>query len=218
MRVVGRWGMIFACVSWWLPPTTTRALAAPGAGSPDPMEQLRATDATVAGVLSRRVPDWSPEADAVRWRLDVVLRETLDHEAIARGALAADWDKLSEVQRRTFLQTFSALIDRAFVSAVTRPGVRRTFDSETVLGPTASVMLTASAAGALPDATGQKMEYRLAKKRGRWLIYDLVVDRSSLIDHYRVEFARIMQRGGPDELIARLQRKLEDSRRSPPSD
>lgn len=214
MRVGSRLGMIVACVGLWLP----QAEAAPAAGSPDPMEQLRATDATVVGVLSRRVPDWSPEADAIRWRLDGLLRETLDHEAIARGALADDWDKLTDVQRRTFLRTFSALMDRAFVSAVTRPGVRRTFDSETVLGPTASVMLTASAAGAAPDATGQKLEYRLAKKRGRWLIYDVVVDRSSLIDHYRAEFARVMRRGGPDELIARLQRKLEVPIRSPSSD
>jgi phospholipid transport system substrate-binding protein len=210
---------LLSVLSWvWLPPVS--AVAGAGVCPPvraerrfaDPLDQLRTTRATVVEVLRRRVPDWSPEADAVRWRLDAVLGETLDHEGIARRALGGNWDQLTEAQRRTFVQTFSALIDRAFVAALTRPDVRQTFDSETVLGPTASVMLTAVSVGAAP-APQQKIEYRLTKKRGRWLIGDVVVDRVSLVEDYRGQFARLLQRSGPDELIARLQRKLETSAR-----
>jgi phospholipid transport system substrate-binding protein len=209
-------GLLSALVWTWLPPV--RAVAGADVCPParsarrfaDPLDQLRTTSATVVEVLRRRVPDWSPEADAIRWRLDAVLGETLDHEGITRRALGDNWDKWTDAQRATFLRTFSALIDRAFISALIRPNVRQTFDSETVLGPTASVMLTVGSAAAAP-ALQQKIEYRLTKKRGHWLICDVVVDRVSLVDDYRGQFARLLQRSGPDELIARLQRKLEAS-------
>jgi len=211
-------GVLFALA--WTLLTSGKAAAGGGACPPgraelrssDPLDQLRATNATVAEVVRRRVPDWSPEADAIRWRLDAVLSETLDHEGIARRAMGDNWDKLTDAQRRTFLQTFSALIDRAFVSALTRPDVRQSFDSETVLGPTASVMLTAGPTGT-DASSAQKIEYRLTKKCGRWLICDVVVDSVSLIDDYRSQFARLLKRSGPNDLIARLQRKLDASAR-----
>ena len=191
-------------------PTIAPASAA-SAASAGPLNDLRQMDRALEAALRRRVPDWSPEASAIRIRVDAILAEALDYEQIAHRALDDDWDKLTAAQRRDFLRTFTALTNQAFVSAVTRPNVRLRFDSESITGLVASVLVTACVSGATTPDTEQPIEYRLAKKGSRWMVYDVVVDRVSLVDSYRREFARVLHRGGFAELMARMQYKLERS-------
>ena len=91
-------------------------------------------------------------------------------------------------------------------------GVDLRFVSETILGPRASVMVTARVPGRAP-AADQQIEYRLAHSQGRWLVYDVLVDGVSLVDGYHAQFARLIQRDGVARLIDRMQRKLEVSGR-----
>ena len=113
----------------------------------DPLDELERADRTLAGLLGRRVPEWSPEADAIRWEVDSILAGMLDYEQIARSSLGDDWDRLSAAQRAAFMKALAGLTNRAFVSAITRSDVQLRFDSETVLGPKASVMVTATVPG-----------------------------------------------------------------------
>jgi ABC-type transporter MlaC component len=177
---------------------------------PDPWDELKRTDSALEAVLRRRVPDWSPEADALRGRVDSILAGTLDYEEIARRALDAEWNKLTSAEQREFLRTFSALTNHAFVSAVTRPDVHFRLDSETVNGPTAIVLVTAWLSNPAREAE-QRIEYRFTQSRDRWLICDILVDQVSLVDSYRDQFARLMRRGGFGELMGRMQNKLEVS-------
>jgi phospholipid transport system substrate-binding protein len=180
--------------------------------TPDPWDELRRTDSALEAVLRRRVPDWSPEADAVRGRVDSILAGTLDYEEIARRALDGEWSKLTSAEQREFLQTFATLTNHAFVSAVTRPDVHFRLDSEMVNGPIATVRVTAWLSKPSPE-TEQQLEYRFTRKRDRWLVYDVLVDQVSLVDAYRDQFARLIRRGGFVELMGRMQHKLEASGR-----
>jgi phospholipid transport system substrate-binding protein len=179
---------------------------------PDPIDELERAERTIEGLVSRSVPDWSPEADAIEWEVDSILARLLDYEQIARNSLGADWDLLTADQRSAFVRALSGLTNHAFVSAMTRTGVQLRFGSETVLGPKASVMVTARVSGRTPELD-QQIEYRLNQKQGRWLIYDVLVDGTGLLDGYRAQFARMIQRDGAARLIDRLQRKLEVSGR-----
>jgi phospholipid transport system substrate-binding protein len=179
---------------------------------PDPLNELEQADRTIEDLVGRNVPDWSPEADAIEREVDSILARLLDYEQIARSSLGADWDRLTPDQRSAFVKALSGLTNHAFVSAVTRTGVQLGFGSETVLGPKASVMVTARVSGRT-SALDQRIEYRLNQKQGRWLIYDVLVDGTGLLDGYRAQFARMIQRDGAARLIDRLQRKLEVSGR-----
>jgi len=178
----------------------------------DPLNELQRTILTIEALVRRRVPDWSPEADAVKWQVDSILAGVLDYEQIGRSALGTDWDQLTNPQHRAFLQAFSALTNRAFVSALTRSDIHLRFVSETMMGEKASVMVTAGVSRPTLGAE-QQIEYRLARKQGRWLIYDVLVDGVGLVDGYHAQFVRLIRRDGPAELIDRMQRKLEVSGR-----
>ena len=78
-----------------------------------------------------------------QWKVDSILAGLLDYEQIARGSLGADWERLTDEQRKAFSRALSGLTNHAFVLAITRADVQLRFGSETVLGPKASVMVTA---------------------------------------------------------------------------
>jgi len=175
----------------------------------DPLTALRDADLELIRMVGRQVPDWSPEAEAVRSRVRALLGRLLDYEQIARNALGSDWEKLTPAQEAEFLVLFSRLTNRAFVTALTAPEVHQRFDSETMFGPTASVSVTAWGPGsASPE---RRLEYRLARKQNRWLVYDVILDGVSLAEGYRDQFNRLMRRGGVTEILDCMHRKLEET-------
>jgi phospholipid transport system substrate-binding protein len=169
----------------------------------DPLAELRHADRELAIVLRRRVPDWSPEAEADAAHVERVLAGILDYATIAREALGAHWDALTPEQRAKFLALFSPLTNRALITAAQR-NASVTYDSETIAGPDATVVVTPRAAG---EPLGS-VEYKLRGRCGRWRIRDVVVDGESLVDGYRAQLDRLFRRGTFDDLLAVMRRKL----------
>jgi ABC-type transporter MlaC component len=185
--------------------TGPRARASSHTG--DPLNDLQHGTETLAAALRRRVPDWSPEADVVKERVTTTLGQMLDYAGIARQVMGTSWDGLTEPQRRAFLVRFSRLTNQAFVSALFRPEVRIRFDSETVRGSTATVRASVIASSHDRETT-RSVAYQLTLNGDHWLIYDAVVNGDSMLADYRAEFGRLMRRGGFDEVMARMNRKL----------
>lgn len=181
-------------------------------GPSDPFNELERADRAIDGLIGRIVPAWSPESDAIEWKVDSILAGLLDYEQIARASLGADWERLTDDQRNAFSRALAGLTNRAFVLAITRSDVQLRFRSETVLGQKASVMVTAMLPGRSSEAD-QQIEYRFTQTQGRWLIYDVLVDGVDLVDGYRAQFTRLIKREGAAGLIERMQRKLELSGR-----
>jgi ABC-type transporter MlaC component len=176
----------------------------------DPLDELRRSDAALATALKRRVPDWSPEAEALAARVDRLLADILDYEAIARQALGPHWDALTPRQRAAFLALFSPLTNRALIAAANR-NVSVSYDSETIAGSSATVVVTPR----LPDAeAAARVEYKLGERCGHWRIRDVVVDGESLVDGYRSEIDRLFRRGTFDDLLAVMRKRL--GRAAPP--
>jgi ABC-type transporter MlaC component len=181
----------------------------------DPLDGLRHASDDLRTALRSRSPAWSPEAELAHERAKSVLARTLDHEEMARRVLTSRWASLGNEDRRRFLSLFTQLADRAFMAAMNRPGARFTFESETIIGPAASVLVVASDAGAPATTAGQGLEYRLARSRGssplepeRWRVVDVLIGGVSMVDGYREQVERLMNRRGFEALIARMQQKL----------
>jgi phospholipid transport system substrate-binding protein len=177
---------------------------------PDPLSELRQAELALASALKRRVPDWSPEAEANAARVKRVLGQILDYEAIARQALGPHWGALTPEQRATFLSLFSPLTNHAVVTAARRQ-VSVTYDSETIYGQEATVVVTPRIGGEKTVAF-ERIEYKLNDDCGRWRIRDVVVDGVSLVDGYRSQIDRLFRRGTFDDLVAVMRRKMMTSR------
>jgi ABC-type transporter MlaC component len=172
----------------------------------DPLAELRRSDRELTSAVKRRLPDWSPEAEANSALIQRLLAELLDYEAIARQALGAHWDALTPDQRSKFLALFSPLTNRALVAAAER-NVSVSYDSETISGPEATVVVTPRGAVGSGEALA-RVEYKLHGHCGRWRVHDVVVDGESLVDGYRAQLDHLLRRGTFDDLLAVMRRRL----------
>src|SRR5690606_26943704 len=53
------------------------------------------------------------------------------------------------------------------------------------------------------------IDYVLHQVDGKWRIYDIVTEGSSLVNNYRSQFRRVIKQKGFDELLARMKKKLD---------
>jgi len=129
-----------------------------------------------------------------------------DFELITRSAVGRDWSKASSTQRSQLIAAFRALLVSTYAKSLakysgervaykpSRPGTR----PDTVIVPT-----EVTGAGGPPIP----IDYRMHRKGGRWLVYDLVIDNVSMISNYRGQFRTTIARSGIDGLIRELESK-----------
>ena len=51
------------------------------------------------------------------------------------------------------------------------------------------------------------VDYRLIRKGGRWLVFDVIAERISLIRNYRDQFNEILRTSSIEDLIGRMRQK-----------
>lgn len=186
--------------------------AAAGDAKPQssPMAVLKKSDNALKKLFARQAPSWSPEADAKRGEMRKIVTGFLDFEELSRRSLARHWDGLSARQRAEFVATLRDLIERSYIKQVHgSPNYEVAFDKETVDGKEADVTATLHSM-----ARGKKvevaMEYKLLAKDGRWLVYDVITDEQSMLENYRAEFSKIINKESFDALLKRMKKKLEE--------
>jgi phospholipid transport system substrate-binding protein len=55
------------------------------------------------------------------------------------------------------------------------------------------------------------VDYRLINEDGSWKVYNVYVERTSLVSNYRDQFGRVLMSGSPADLIERLREKVKKS-------
>jgi len=175
-----------------------------------PMAVLKKSDGALKKLFARQAPSWSPEAEAKRGEMRKIVSGFLDFEELARRSLARHWDGLSAKQRTDFVATLRDLIERSYIKQVHgSPNYEVAFDKETIDGKEADVTATLHSV-----ARGKKvdvaLEYKLLVKEGRWLVYDVITDEQSMLENYRAEFSKIINKESFDALLKRMRKKLDE--------
>ena len=57
---------------------------------------------------------------------------------------------------------------------------------------------------ALASGRPMSLDYRILRRVGRWLIYDVVLDGTSMVGNYRAQFTHIMKTASYEKLIEKL--------------
>jgi phospholipid transport system substrate-binding protein len=191
-------------------PAPSQATAGDPKNLPSPMAELKKSDGALKKLFARRAPSWSPEADAKRGEMRKIVAGFLDFEELARRSLARHWDGLSAKQRTEFVTTLRDLIERSYIKQIHgSPNYDLAFDKETIDGHEADVTATlhSMARGKKVDVA---IEYKLLAKEGQWLVYDVITDEQSMLENYRAEFSKIINKESFDALLKRMKKKLEE--------
>jgi phospholipid transport system substrate-binding protein len=185
-----------------------KAASAPPPAS-SPMAELKKSNEKLDKVLQRNRPDWSPEAELQRTEVRKLVGSFLDYAELARRALAKHWDTINPKQRTEFVETLRELVERSYLRQVHgNPNYTIKYEKEIKNGNEADVTGTL-----FTTSRGKKVKIALEYKmlwKDHWVVYDVVTDEQSMLENYRAEFNKIINKEGFEALLKRMKKKLDE--------
>jgi phospholipid transport system substrate-binding protein len=182
----------------------------PPPASASPMAELKKSNEKLDKILQKNRPNWSPEAELQRAEVRKLVGSFLDYGELAHRSLARHWDTLTVKQREEFVNTLRELVERSYLKQVHgNANYNIKYDKETKDGNEATVT------GVLNTiARGKKvkiaLEYKMLWRGDHWVVYDVVTDEQSMLENYRAEFNKIINKDGFDALMKRMKKKLDE--------
>lgn len=182
----------------------TVLLAAAGvAGGASPTETVQGA---VQQVFAQQDGPVVKKVSTAERRADIrkVAEGLFDFQEMSRRSLGPAWENLSAADKDEFVRLFTNLVSNAYMGKIEQyAGEPIKYESEQVDGSEASVLSRV----VTPKGAEIGIEYRLYRADARWAVYDVRVDGISLVQSYKAQFTRLLQRGSFAELLKQLRQK-----------
>jgi len=181
----------------------TFALGAPArAVAVTATEELRRYTDQVIRVLQDPALTTAARRAAVR----DLAEEAFDVAETARRVLGPHWQQRTSAEREEFVRVFHDLLEHTYLPRVDDyQGEWIRFVSERRDGDHATVRAMVVTRLGIPVA----VESRLVRKGDRWQIYDVLVERMSLVASYRSQFDQVIRTSSYEVLVHRLKARVE---------
>lgn len=139
------------------------------------------------------------------------LRNTIstifDYQEMAQRSLATNWKERTPAERKEFVALFQTLLENSYAGKIeSYHNEKIVYLKESVEGDHAEVKSKVIA----PKGDEYSLDYRLIKKAGKWVVYDVVIEGVSLVSNYRGQFNRIINNQGYPALVKKLRTKSEE--------
>lgn len=171
----------------------------------EPTEAIRGAINQGVEILKSAKLDNQKQRSQVIDRLRQIVYPLFDFNEMAMRSLGAHWRKLTPEQRKQFVATFTALLEKTYADQIdVYDGQQVLYTGENIDGNYAQVE------SRIIDKKGQSYSvvYRLHRVDGKWKIYDVVAENISLVNNYRSQFNRVLSKSSFDELLATMKQKL----------
>lgn len=170
---------------------------------------VRSASQTMSRLLRDEVRAGSAEEKRRAQRVTTELRGFLDADELARRALADHWDGLSKTNRVEYSKLLRSLIEANYVK-----GLRAKLDYQVAYtGERAQGDRVLVTTEIKTKRKGRPLtiaiDYVLRREGRGWRAVDVITDGVGLVENYRAQFNRIIDKEGFDGLLARMRRKLD---------
>lgn len=185
-----------------------------GAATPtgaSPMQVLKDFSDKIALILEKKT---TPGTDAEKKqdeKLKKNVNKLLDFPTLAKSSIGKHWKDLTLPQQTEITSLLTELIQRNYIKQIHDRKDDKyivTYDSETFEGEDKAVVVTTVTAEARHDEQTQ-ITYKMKKKGVKWVVVDIETDGVSLVQNYRSQFAKIIEKEGADKLIEKMKKKIE---------
>jgi phospholipid transport system substrate-binding protein len=177
------------------------ACAAEGAG---PTDQLRGNVDRVLKLVADPAYKAPEKTKDRRREVRKIADDFFAFDETAKRSLGRHWQARTPAERQEFVQLFSDLLERSYLTKIELYGGERIqYVGETVDGDQATVKtkIVTKQESEIP------VEYRMMKRGDKWLVYDVVIEGVSLISNYRTQFNKIIQTSSYQELVKKIRAK-----------
>lgn len=170
-------------------------------------DQLKGTIDEVVRILTDKEMKKPERTDERRRILEKVIGDRFSYDEMSRRALAAQWNKLNDGQRKEFVTLFQRHLANAYTGKIEGyRGEQIQFMNERLEDNTYAEVRSKI----VTEKTEIPLDYRLINKSGEWRVYDVIVDGVSLVNNYRGQFTRIIRSSSYDDLVEKLRKKTDD--------
>ena len=144
--------------------------------------------------------------EQLKSQLEAIIRPAFDFKEMAKKCLASNWNQGTPAQQQEFVDLFSALLSRTYLSKVMK-GI----EDSTFAYPEEKIEEDKALVKTKVENKGDEIsiDYRMQAKDGKWTVYDVIIENVGLVSNYRTEFSGIIRKEGFDGLIKRLREKKE---------
>jgi phospholipid transport system substrate-binding protein len=141
-------------------------------------------------------------------KLDPIIRETHEFNAIAQIALGSHWKDLGDEQKKSFADKLTELSVATYAAQFNDYG-GEAFQYESEQGMKAN-RVTLRYQLVAPKEKPVKFEYVLGQTNGQWVIINIVVDGISDLALKKAQYTSVIEREGFDSLMNKLSQKITD--------
>jgi phospholipid transport system substrate-binding protein len=174
-----------------------------------PQDTLRSTIERLVMVLRDPALQGDSHRQARVEQVQEILRAQFAFPEMAQQALGPRWRDRTEAEQQEFVRLFTDLLEQSYSGILERYAaeVQVQFDQERLQGSLAEVDTRVLSS---PHEQSVAITYRLRDVGGTWLVYDVVIDRVSLVRNYGAQFSRILATASFADLVQDLESKLRE--------
>ncbi len=145
-----------------------------------------------------------------------IVRTIFDFKAISRLTVARYWKKFVPSQKEAFTDVFSQFLGNTYISKVQGEyqNEKVVFLGQKMISESKALVKTKI----IREGIETPINYRMYKRKDNWKIYDVKIEGVSLVKNYRDQFRKILLKESPDQLIERVQKKLENQKKKRAAD
>ncbi len=182
-------------------------VAAPLSATPSVTTEVKGVVDEVLRIVSdkemKKPQNEQKRRDALKKAISVIF----DYGEMAKRSMGRHWKERSPAEKRELVQLYETLLENSYANKIESYNQEKiVYLKETVEGEYAEVRSKVITA----KRDEYSLDYRLMNEKGRWMIYDVVIEGVSLVSNYRTQFNNIIQRDGYGELVKKLRQKSKE--------
>jgi phospholipid transport system substrate-binding protein len=169
-------------------------------------DQVKATVDQILKILTDPALKGEAKTQERRAKLRQVVLQRFGFTEMSKRSLGRNWNERTPQERKEFVRLFTDLLERAYVDRVEGyTGEKILYIEETVDGTYSEVRskIVTKKSQEVP------ITYRLQNNDSNWEVYDVIIEGVSLVNNYRTQFSKIIRTSSYDELVKKMQGKLE---------
>jgi phospholipid transport system substrate-binding protein len=184
------------------PPATAAARTGPGT------QAVKAANDTIAGLLKQKVAAGSKEEKELAAKVTTSVRGFLDIDQLGKRAMVDNWQKASKAQQDEFLSLLRGLIEDNYIRGLrANLEYQVEYTGETTDKDGNVIVTTKINTKRKGRAYVIAVDYVLVKDGNKLRSWDVKTDGVGLVENYRTQFNKIIEKDGFDGLIAKMKKK-----------
>lgn len=137
-------------------------------------------------------------------KMEATVKNIFDFNEFSSRTVGPRWKTFTPEEQKRFADAFASLLFHTYVNKIdgyNGEQIAYTGESAQKDGRRVEVKTVIT----LKDGRKTPVSYRMLPKDGTWKVYDVIIENISLVKNYRTQFADILNKATPAELIERVE-------------